>query len=525
MRPVGLTSENIFQTYVNTLLALRSIARRGSGIPRRSRPLRFHRLIPIVLTLAGVACTHAPLPRIAGAPATPASNSEPWRAPRGVVPAEPAVAPATLPPDIASRGEALTLADVVDVALRNNPQTQLSWAQARAGAATYGAATAARLPTLDASVNASYSQTSIGQTLGGTGTRRIITPGATLSYVLFDFGGRSGSIAAARASAVALDLTHNATLQNVALQTEAAYFNYQAYRGLVVAARISLAEADTNLTSAQQRNRAGVATIADVLQAQTQRAQAQLDLETAEGNFNIARGSLATAMGLPASARYETAPVNDSIPVSLAAADVDTLINRALENRPDLAAARVQIEQAQAEVRVARSAEFPALTLNSTFSHPYSSQRNASGYTYGLNLGLSVPIFNLARPYNVMAAQAQVDVSSARAALLRTEVAQQVYSSYYTLQTATQRVRTTDVLLASAIQSEDAARARYRAGVGTIIDLLAAQSALASARAQETQSRWIWSAALAQLAHDVGVVGPRGVPLIPLAQDSTGVRR
>lgn len=483
-------------------------------------------LLPASLVFAGASCTHAPLPRIAGAPAAPPSASEPWRVPRGAVPAEPPRSViTTLPSDIAPRGDSLTLGEVVDVALRNNPQTRLSWAQARAGAAAYGAATAQRFPAVDASANALYSQTTIGQTLGGIGTRRVITPAATLSYLLFDFGARSGTITAARASAMALDLTHNATLQGVALQTEAAYFNYHAFRDLAAAARLTVAEADTNVASAQQRNRAGVATIADVLQAQTLRAQAQLDLETAEGNFQIARGTLATAMGLPASTRYALAPVNDSIPVALAAADVDTLINRALANRPDLAAARVEILQAQAGLRVARSAELPSLTLGSTFTHPYSSQRRATGYNFSVNLGVAIPLFNLARPYNVMAAQAQVDVSAARADVLRTTVAQQVYTAYYTLQTATQRVRASDVLLASATRSEQAARERYRAGVGTILDLVTAQSALASARAQQAQSRWLWSTALAQLAHDVGVLGPRGEPSIPLSTDPTGARR
>lgn len=417
------------------------------------------------------------------------------------------------------------LADVVDLALRNNPQTQVSWSQARAGATAYGAASAAYLPTVDASSNAAYSQTTVGQTLGGTGTRRSITPAATLSYLLLDFGGRSGTVAAARAAAVALDLAHNATLQNVALQAEGAYFNFQAQRALRAAAQLSVAEADTNVNSARQRNRAGVATIADVLQAETLLAQAQLDLETVEGNLQIARGSLAVAMGLPANIRYDLAPVSDSIPVSLAAVDVDTLINRALENRPDLAAARVQIEQSQAEVRVARSALLPSVSLGSTVSHPYSSQPNASGATFGVTVGVAIPIFNLARPYNVMAARAQVDVSAARANLLRTDVAQQVYTSYYQLRTATQRSRTADVLLASALRSEAAARARYRAGVGTILDLVTAQTALASARAQQSQSRWVWATSLAQLSHDVGVLGPRGETGIPLVADSTGIRR
>ena len=97
-----------------------------------------------------------------------------------------------------------------------------------------------------------------------------------------------------------------------------------------------------------------------------------------------------------------------------------------------------------------------------------------------------------------------------------------MYSAYYALQTATQRVKTSDVLLASATNNETAARARYRAGVGTILDLTTALTALANARAQQSQARWVWATALAQLSHDVGLIPTRGQAL-PL--DSTGVRR
>ncbi|NUS47434.1 MAG: TolC family protein, partial [Gemmatimonadaceae bacterium] len=139
-------------------LAPRSTAREGA---RRWAFPSLH-VAPLLVSMAMLsACSRAPLPRIGGAPAAPVSPSEPWRAPRGVVPAEPPVPDAIgdLPPDVAPRRDALVLPDIVDLALRNNPQTQLSWAQARAGAATYGAASAAYLPTVDASVNAVYSQT------------------------------------------------------------------------------------------------------------------------------------------------------------------------------------------------------------------------------------------------------------------------------------------------------------------------------------------------------------------------------
>ena len=96
-----------------------------------------------------------------------------------------------------------------------------------------------------------------------------------------------------------------------------------------------------------------------------------------------------------------------------------------------------------------------------------------------------------------------------------------MFSSYYALQTSARRVRTADDLIASAEQSNDVALGRYRAGVGTVLDLLSAQSALASARAQRVDARLAWSVSLAQLAHDAGVLDPRGGHALPLSTDTT----
>jgi outer membrane protein TolC len=77
-------------------------------------------------------------------------------------------------------------------------------------------------------------------------------------------------------------------------------------------------------------------------------------------------------------------------------------------------------------------------------------------------------------------------------------------------------VSTSGELLSAATQSLDVAQARYREGVGSILDLLTAQSALADARTQAVQSRWTWYSALAQLTYDVGALGPRGESPLPL---------
>jgi outer membrane protein TolC len=79
-----------------------------------------------------------------------------------------------------------------------------------------------------------------------------------------------------------------------------------------------------------------------------------------------------------------------------------------------------------------------------------------------------------------------------------------VWSSYQAVRTAVRRVETSADLLASATASADVAEARYKEGVGSILDLLNAQSALALARAEDVLARTDFFLSLARLARATG---------------------
>ncbi|MEO8200210.1 MAG: TolC family protein, partial [Gemmatimonadota bacterium] len=171
----------------------------------------------MVLVLAAGGCSGAP--RVSGMAGTSPAPNVPWTPPanlersRDTSPA----APGKLPPDLAERVNHLTLADIVDIGLRQNPQTRIAWANARSAAASYGAARGARLPTIDADVTASRLQTVASQ--GRAAVRQsLLNPSVSLSYLVFDLGGRSGSIETARQSLIAADFTHNAVIQDVVLR-------------------------------------------------------------------------------------------------------------------------------------------------------------------------------------------------------------------------------------------------------------------------------------------------------------------
>jgi len=428
-----------------------------------------------------------------------------------------------IPPEVLERAQQLKLSDVVDVALRNNTATSVAWAQARAAAATYGAARGQYYPTLTLDGAATALQTSPS---GGRVAvkQQFYGPTLNLSWLLLDFGARGGSIGEAREGLLAADWTHNAVIQDVVLETETAYFAYMAIKALLVAQQTTLDEARTNLAAAEQRHNVGLATIADVLQAKTALSQVQLALESVEGAIHTTRGALALSMGLPATVPYDIEPPPQGAPPLGIADSIDGLIERAVRERPDLMAARAQVRAAQARVSVARGNALPSLVLGGNTQEIYFFNNDASsGNSYAATVTLQIPIFSGgSHLYNIKAATATAQAAEQQARGLEQQVVYEVFRSYYALRTATQQVRTSADLLASADETEHVVLGRYKAGAGNLLDVLTAQAALANARAQVIQSRFNWYTALAQLARDIGILGLDGSSPLHVQTDTTG---
>jgi outer membrane protein TolC len=134
-----------------------------------------------------------------------------------------------------------------------------------------------------------------------------------------------------------------------------------------------------------------------------------------------------------------------------------------------------------------------------------------------MSLLLQIPVFNgFSQQFDLMQAKAAADAALERTRSAEQQTTYQVFSAHSDFLTAGERVKTTNDLMDSARQSEEVALGRYKEGVGSILDLLSAQKSLASARSEQINSHLSWFIALAQLAHDVGILGPRGDnPLVP----------
>jgi outer membrane protein len=450
----------------------------------------------LLTCLVFVSCTTVRDPGTSSAPSTT------WIAPSSAIP------PSIPPPQPAQLGT-LTMARAVDIALQNNPATRIAWLEAQQARDIVGSRSSAYYPEVDfgASFNRARQATQGGRTIFNSTT---FGPSLTLTYLLFDFGGRAAQVEEARQALIAADFTHNQQIQNVILQTQQSFFGYMDAKALLDAQAATIKERQASVDAAEERHRAGVATINDVLQARTALSQAQLTYESLEQNLRIFQGTLATTLGLAVTTQFDVGPLPGDVPMQQVTTAVDALIAQAESQRPDFAASRAAVVAAEARVREARQEGLPTLGLTAVGNRTtFRGFASGTANPYSIGIAMRFPIFTGFRAQSdVRAAQAGIEIAQQGARTLQQQIDLQVWNSYYGLSTASQRVRTSRDFLASAEQAADVAQNRYRSGVGSILDVLTAEAALESARAQEIQARADWFVAVAQLAHDTGSLTP-----------------
>ncbi len=410
-----------------------------------------------------------------------------------------------------------SLADAIDLALRYNSTTQASWLAARAAEAAYKSSQGSYYPTIDVGGRGTDNRSWQGGQIGTINQKRV-GPYASVDWLLYDFGRREAAIEEVRQDLLAANYTHNTTIQQVILQVQKAYFGYVAYKSLAKSQELALKEAKTNNNAAVEQHKAGVATIADVLQSQTAVAQAQLSLDDTQGKIKVMRGVVATAVGLPPTTPLDVSGnLEQMLPVDEVSADVESLLRDAEKNSPILAQARVQFDRASATFDKVKAEGWPTIGAMGSIDWPYEAGGN-SEYTYSSMLGISFPLFTgFSHSYDVLRAEAKMKQAQMQLKDSWQGRALSVWSSYTDYKTALERISAADILVKSATETQAVTLGRYKQGVGNILDLLAAQRSLEDARSSLIRAKADWLVALAQLRFDIGILSAESNPELGMA--------
>lgn len=409
----------------------------------------------------------------------------------------------------------LSLSAAVDLALCRNPATRSSWAAARAQAAALGSAEGAWLPSLSATGSETRTYGTHVDVNGNTVSNTQDTRDAALnlSWTLYNFGGISANIKSARFSLDAAADTINSVSQQTVLSVVQGYYGVVAADAAVVAAKSAEAAYGRSVEIADALQKGGAASLSDVLQAQTAYDQAVLARVQYEYAAASARGTLSVAIGLPAdqALKLSAQPVPPSVPAL--AARISDLMAEAKRQRPDLAAAFAQRDAAEANVTVARALGRPTISLQAGRNGSNTTGVTNQNYSQ-VGIYVTVPIFTGFKvAYGVRQAQAALDSSEVNVDKIRLQISSDVWNAYYSLESANQQLTATATLVKTADQNQQVALGRYQAGVGTILDLLTAQTAAANAAQARISAELAWESARGQLALALGHLS-RTEPLV-----------
>jgi outer membrane protein TolC len=405
---------------------------------------------------------------------------------------------------------------VVDMALQNNPDTRVAWEAARAAAGRYGRSLAPFYPTVAAAANIEPVSRFLEPTEPGPLTihRSRYEPRITLTYTLLDFGRRAQSAELARQRLLAANFAFNRRLQDVVFDAERAFYLLDAAYGLEKAAERNLELARTVLAAAEQRLNVGLATRPEMLLAKQVEVRAVYELENAKVAVKNAEAELALTLGIAANRPLTIESLQDQArPKDLDSA-VDSLIDTALEQRPDLAARVAELRAADASLAAAKADFFPTVGFRGYYGEGFwnyvagdsprffsNTPQYATIFSFNWDLFTGFDRLNAVR-------EAEANSRAARAQLAATELdaIADVWRAYYDYRAAVRKLDFAEALLAASQEAYDATQKTYDVGLSDIVELLTAERDLATARYTLVQSRAELLTTAARVAYAAGAM-------------------
>ncbi len=396
-----------------------------------------------------------------------------------------------------------TLAELIDIAERHNPSTRTIWERAKQKARELGLAKSAYYPELEglAVFGDHRSVNPFPKPLAPRGYVMvevpIVEPEVTLQYLIFDFGKREASVDSAKAEKLAAGAVVIQVNQALAFRVASAYYQLMTAQERLQAAQDTLRTAQTTQDAAENRLNNGLATLPDVLNARAETSQAVFDEESADGDEKIARVALTEAVGADPSPNIvidsqKSAPLPERLTMS-----IDALIDRAMENRPELMAQTLRIRSAEARIRAARAEYKPQIVLSSSAAQTsvwptadYGQLGPASEPTWSVALGIHWRIFDGGvRKNELLIAESKRREAEDELTAEHDLTTREVWTAYIAFRTALRKHDAAVALLESANASYSASLDAYKYGVKNLVDVVTAEKQLALARLSSVSAR------------------------------------
>lgn len=421
----------------------------------------------------------------------------------GAVPTPPPPPQNPAPAAPAAGSRVLTMAEAVDIALRQQPSMRQSRAQLEASKGRIDQVRATQKPNVTLSASASVG--------GGGAQRDFIDPswnsavGASASWRITDFGQTAAQLRAARANSEASAAGINTTTLDVRYGVESSYLEAVARARLVTVAEATVQSEEAHLDQARRFVAAQAKDPIEVVQAQARAANARAALAQAQSQAAIAIANLRAAIGWIDAGQQIAVSATWPEPPSEAPPALPSLVDTARAHRPEIVELDKQVAAADANIDAARAQRRPVLSANAqTQWSPGTNDINPQP-AWSAGLTLSWQLFDGGRSAaDVRVARANRESTLAQRDQLLLALTSQLDANRAQIAANREATSSSNEAVLAARAQLKLAEARYAQGLGSQIELADAQTAVTTAEGNLIQSEFQLATAWAALNRSLG---------------------
>jgi outer membrane protein len=397
----------------------------------------------------------------------------------------------------------LSVKDAQAIALKNNPQISVARLTALASQQVAREVRSSLWPTARIDLTAVDTNPGNRITAGGLNNPVIYqraAAGAMVTQLITDFGRTANLVASANLAAKAENQNAVATKEQILLAVDQAFYNSLQAQAVLTVAQQTVKDRQTVSDQVGALFKSKLKSELDFSFANVNLAQAKLLLLDAENNVNAAQTSLSAVLGFQSLQRFQL--VEDSAPVVQPSDNVDDLISNAFAMRPEILALEFQSESAQKFQKAERDLLFPDIrALGAVGDTPVRNPVITSWYG-AVGVNVDIPIFN-GFLYSARAREATLRSQATQERLrdIRDRISRDVRISWLNAKTAFDRLAVTQQLLDQANLALNLAQARYKLGLGSIVELSQAQLQQTQAQITNVGAGYDYRLALAVLQY------------------------
>ena len=333
------------------------------------------------------------------------------------------------------------------------------------------------------------------------GAKKNFQAGAMAQQTLFAGGTIYNSIKQAQLTLEAAKMDREATRERLIYDVKEAFYGVLLAEKFLEVSRRALQQAEKHYDTSKRLVETGTATKYDLLRAQVQLANVKSQLIKAQNTLRLAEERFKMTIGFEGPGEVK---VKGEFREEKAKFDLNELIGRALEKRPDLKAMRLQVEATKRLISIAKGSFLPTISLVGNYGY-LDNEKQEGQTTWSVTLRADLPLFTgFSRKASLKEAESAVNQVRLTMQQLEEGIVLEVKAAYLSFEEAKSLLEAQREMVQQAKEGLRMANLQYENGLITSVQLTDAELALTQAELSYYQALHDYTMAIAKIKKAVG---------------------